>query len=198
MLGNQGAGLFIDGWDAFILDNWFTANKNCGIRGGRVVASITMTGNRIEWNGNAGMSIGAGNHLNVTSNYFDRSFGPAIVMGHKPRSTGIGVHSSTFTGNILYRSGALKESTTHEKDYDNCHFYLQNSQGIVFSANSLKTGVNDDGLGNLSPDYGIIIEKCTDCIVKDNALHQGAVKQLIIEKDNDNCIIKDNIGRLTK
>ena len=46
--GNGGAGLLIAGWDAFIIDNWFTSNRNGGIRSGGYVASITATGNRVE------------------------------------------------------------------------------------------------------------------------------------------------------
>lgn len=98
---NGGNGLFIDGWDGFVLDNWFSVNNGWGIMGGNVVASITATGNRVEWNHRGGFRFPFGDSYNMTGNFFDRSFGPAIDLGgDKP------VSLVTITGNIFRRSGA--------------------------------------------------------------------------------------------
>ena len=78
---NLGAGLYIDGWDGFILDNWFTANRGGGIVGEKSAASLTCTSNRIEWNGRGGMIfLGRGESFNIVGNFFDRSFGPALLI----------------------------------------------------------------------------------------------------------------------
>ncbi|MBQ3955214.1 MAG: right-handed parallel beta-helix repeat-containing protein, partial [Clostridia bacterium] len=98
---NAGAGLYIDGWDGFILDNWFSGNANGGILGGPVCCSVTTTGNRVEWNRVGGFVIPAGNTMNITGNYFDRSGGPALKLG----AANGGMESVTVTGNLINRSG---------------------------------------------------------------------------------------------
>ncbi|MCL2462700.1 MAG: hypothetical protein FWF44_08555, partial [Defluviitaleaceae bacterium] len=51
MIGfNHGSGLYFTGWDGFLLDNWFSGNKGCGIFGDAPNASIMVTANRVEWN----------------------------------------------------------------------------------------------------------------------------------------------------
>lgn len=188
---NGGAGLFIDGWDAFIIDNWFSANGNGGIKGGRTVASITCTGNRVEWNKKGGFILPSGDSYNITGNFFDRSFGPAIDLG----TENSGVHLVTVTGNIFRRSGARKEDERFDDPQSSAHLRMQNCQGVVVSANSMRVGHNDDGRGVDSPDYSFIIRNCRECIVKDNVMNSGAMKQnMILEGDNPTCIIADNIG----
>lgn len=50
LMHNGGCGLRVRGWDGFILDNWFSGNGMCGYGAYDENASITMTGNRVEWN----------------------------------------------------------------------------------------------------------------------------------------------------
>lgn len=192
MLHDNGrAGLFIDGWDGFILDNWLSCNNGGGILGGGVVASITCTGNRVEWNRRGGFIIPFGDSYNITGNFFDRSFGPSLELGSKET---IGVSLVTVTGNIFRRSGA------HETAFENpehcSHVLLTNCSNMVVTGNTMRVGRNDGGGGVLSPDYGFIIKDCKDCIIKDNTMMTGAKKELIQASSNQNCIIDDNIGSL--
>ena len=188
---NLGAGLFIDGWDAFILDNWFSGNKNGGIMGGKVVASITCTGNRVEWNRRGGFILPNGDSYNITGNFFDRSFGPAIELGSE-----IGkVHTVTVTGNIFRRSGARKECDPLLSPDMSCHLNMKNCYGTVISGNTARVGIDDNGKGVLTPDYGFIVKDCAECIIKDNSLSSAAtVERLVLKGDNSASIIKDNIG----
>ena len=193
MLHNNGrCGLFIDGWDGFVLDNWLSCNNGGGILGRRVVASITCTGNRVEWNRRGGFIIPFGDSYNITGNFFDRSFGPALELGSEEEG---GVSLVTITGNIFRRSGA------HEELFENpelcSHVILNNCSNTTVMSNTMRVGRNDGGGGVLSPDYGFVIKNCKNCIIKDNTMMTGAKKELIKEYENNlNCIISDNLGTL--
>ena len=192
---NGGAGLYIDGWDAFILDNWFTANRNAGILGGPVVASITCTGNRVEWNRRGGFVLPAGDSYNITGNFFDRSFGPALELG----SAAGRVDLVTVTGNIFRRSGAYPPEEPFENPDWCSHMLMTHCSGTVVSGNTMRVGRNDGGGGTLSPDYSFIITDCRDCVIKDNTMRGGSLKELLILRgDNTECVIRDNIGHLAE
>ena len=191
---NGGCGLFIDGWDGFILDNWFSCNKGGGILGGRVIASITCTGNRVEWNRRGGFIIPFGDSYNITGNFFDRSFGPALELGSEEVG---GVSLVTVTGNIFRRSGA-HEAETPFADPEQCsHVILNNCSNMTVMSNSMRVGRNDGGGGVLSPDYGFVIKNCNNCIIKNNTMMTGSKKELIRDYGNNtDCIIADNMGSL--
>lgn len=186
---NGGNGLFIDGWDGFVLDNWFSFNNGFGIKGGNVVASITATGNRVEWNQSGGFQFLFGDSYNFTGNFFDRSHGPAIELGGDKT-----VSLVTITGNIFRRSGAYIGKMP-PKDRC-CHVLLNKCTDMTVMGNTMRVGRNDGGGGVLSPEIGMIIKKCDSCIIKDNTMMNGAMKKLFIEENNESCIIRDNLGSL--
>lgn len=187
---NGGSGLFIDGWDGFILDNWFSYNKGWGIRGGNVVASVTATGNRVEWNYAGGFYLPFGDSYNLTGNFFDRSHGPALELGGER-----GVSLATVTGNIFRRSGAYIDHPFADP-MDSCHLKMVNCSNTVIVGNTMRVGRNDGGGGVLSPDYGIIAERNHECVIKNNTMMTGALKNLIVEENNENCVISENPGTL--
>jgi hypothetical protein len=100
----------------------------------------------------------------------------------------------TVTGNVIYRSG--KPDRTHEA-LDSCHARLEGCHGLVFSGNSMCVG-QDDGGGINSPEYGLVLRGLKNSIVKDNALHIGALTELIhdLGEHEDGVIIADNVGNL--
>ena len=55
-------GVYVYGYDGYILDCWLTANRKAGYGAYKVNASITLTANRIEWNQAGGIVIHGGNH----------------------------------------------------------------------------------------------------------------------------------------
>lgn len=189
--GNGGAGLLIAGWDAFIIDNWFTSNRNGGIRSGGYVASITATGNRVEWNRTGGFIIERGDSFNITGNFFDRTFGPALELGRD----GIGVNLATVTGNVFRRGGAYEEKP-FENPEKSSHMILDGCTGCVITGNTMKVGAGDSGVLPVSPDYGVIMRNCENSILKENAMHNGSLKNNLIEENNTGCIIADNVGCL--
>lgn len=192
MLGyNKGAGLFIDGWDGFIMDNWFTDNKNGGLRG-KLASSLTCTGNRVEWNRKGGFILPKGDSYNITGNFFDRTYGPALIMGSSDK---VGwLDTATVTGNIFRRNGASDENESIDSPDMCSHIYMENCVGITIVGNTLRSGKGDNGFGNESPDYAFVLTDCKKCIIKDNTISTGVLEQSFVFKgDNSTCIVSDNI-----
>lgn len=185
---NGGAGLYMDGWDGFVIDNWFSANRRGGLLGGACTASVTATGNRVEWNRVGGFVIPSGSCLNITGNYFDRSGGPALRLG----TESAGVRDLTITGNIFYRSG--KPGKGVEMDEDSSHVYLQNVGNTVLSGNTFRVGRDDGGVGDWSPLYGIVAKKCDYVICRDNAMHESCLRQTILWDEIETNVVTGNIG----
>jgi hypothetical protein len=135
MLCFSNAGLYIDGWDGFILDNWFSGNRDGGIKGGRCCTSVTATGNRVEWNRLAGFYMPYVKCCNFTGNYFDRSGGPALVLGgDNSYATAVSI-----TGNLIYRSGKPKP-TPFDEVYDSAHVRMTKADNVVLTGNTFRIG----------------------------------------------------------
>lgn len=156
-------------------------------------ASNTLTGNRIEWNRQGGILIRGGSHYNITGNYIDRSGRNGIALlprGEHPCSIMI------LTGNVIYRSG--KPEWGRESDHDSAHARFENVRGLVFASNSMNAGRDDGGKGEWSPDYSIVLCRLADSIIKDNAMHDGSLRELLVDcgEHAANVVVKDNVGTL--
>jgi len=190
---NKGNGIRVRGWDGFVLDNWLSGNGSAGYGAYDENSSLTMTGNRIEWNATAGIEIDGGSHYNITGNYLDRSGGPGIKLVPRGQTT---CKVISITGNVIYRSGAPNWGKPEEGD--NSHLRFDGVEGLVCTGNTMNAGRDDGGKGEWSPRYGIVCHKLADSIVKDNVLWQGALEALVrdLGEHGDNAIIRDNVGRL--
>lgn len=188
---NGGNGLYVRGWDGFILDNWFSGNHGAGYCADGPNASITMTGNRIEWNARGGIVVRGGSHYNITGNYIDRSGDPGISITDRD---GRPSFCFTVTGNVIYRSGKPEWCAD---ELCSAHARFEGVHGLVFSGNSMCAG-QDDGGGQFSPSYGLVLRALKHSIIKDNTLHIGALRELILDlgEHEDGVIIKDNVGNL--
>mgnify|MGYP000123500082 CR=1 FL=1 len=190
-----GSGIWLRGWDGFILDNWLSGNAVAGLYGEEENAAITMTGNRIEWNATAGIMFRGGNHYNITGNYIDRSGGPAIAIYDR---NGIYSQVVTITGNVIYRSGAPFRKDM--EDLESCHLRFEHVKGLVCSGNTINLGQGDLGDGLWSPKYGIVYGSLESSVIKDNVMHRGALEKLLLDLGNhgDGVIVKDNPGTTFK
>ena len=67
----------------------------------------------------------------------------------------------------------------------------------VCVGNAMCVGQDDSG-GMNSPDYGMVLGRLKNCIVKDNTMHVGALKELIHDfgDHEEGVIVKDNVGSL--
>ena len=187
--GCRGCGLYIDGWDAFIIDNWFTGNGNGGILGGPCTASVTATGNRVEWNGRAGFEFFAGDSVNATGNFFDRTFGPALKLGGK----GGRFSDVTVSGNI-FRRGGCPDRSEDPDPLDNTHIRLDHAMNTTITGNSFRWGENDGGGGTKSPDHSIVIESSDAVTVTGNTFLRGALKENIVWDGKGECVFGLNSG----
>ncbi len=178
-----GHGLAINGWDGFILDNWFSGNKGAGFASIGANASCTLTGNRIEWNRGGGIVIHDGSHYNITGNYIDRSGDAGIEL--------VGARIVAATGNVVYRSGKFRPD-----DRESTQILLDGCKGVTFTGNSMNLGRDDGGKGDITPSWGMRIKDLTDCAVIGNVMFNGGTVGTIDDMGgHKNSVIDSNVGR---
>jgi len=190
---NKGDGVFVNGWDGFLIDNWLSGNGGCGFGRGEL-CSVTMTANRIEWNKEGGILLQGATAYNITGNYIDRS-GKAGIALLSSKEWGVS-KQITVTGNVVYRSGKDADPDS----LDSSHILLDGVAGLTVVGNVCMAGQDDFKKGAWTPSLGIVCRGLTSAIVKDNALHNGALKELFrdLGGHGDGVIIKDNVGQLAK
>jgi hypothetical protein len=186
---NGGDGLNLRGWDGFLLDNWFSGNERAGFAARQENASVTFTSNRIEWNHEENMLVTGGDGYQITSNFFDRAgtCGLALRRSHSPCS------QIAITGNFIKRSGKLANLENEES----AQIVLDGARGVTCIGNTLQSGRDDDGAGKFSPSYGIVYKDLQDCVISNNVLHDGALRELLVDQggQGEGVIIRDNPGR---
>ena len=181
-----GDGLAINGWDGFVIDNWMSGNGGAGFGSQGPNAAVTMTGNRIEWNGRGGIVLEAGGHYNITGNYIDRSGRAAIDLKR--------MSVVSCTGNVIYRSGKYEGDVA-----DSAHCILENCNGLTFTGNTMNVGRDDGGKGVWSPNYTLRLANLTDSTITSNTFYNGGMTGLIDDRGgHTNSIIKDNVGSVYK
>jgi hypothetical protein len=185
-----GDGVSLRGWDGFLMDNWLSGNRGAGFGAREENASCTFTGNRIEWNGE-GILIAGGDGYNITGNFFDRSGGCALVLRKGANGP---CEQVNITGNFFKRSG----KTAKPDSYDSGQVKLEGARGVTFTGNNLQVGRDDGGGGQLSPSYGIIYRDLQHCVISNNVLHNGALKELLADLGGNETgvVVKDNPGCL--
>jgi len=189
---NNGHGLYIKGWDGFIMDCWFSGNRGCGIFADDDNASVTATANRIEWN-RCGVRIINGCNWNITGNYIDRSGGAGIYIGGSERKS----HTITIAGNVIYRSGAFADSMPADmSEYENSQVFFDGCNNLVFSSNTMHAGRDDNNKGKYSPLYGIVTRNLACSIIKDNVGQDGCMREFFVDLGGhgENVKIADNFG----
>ena len=188
---NRGDGLRLRGWDGFLEDNWFSGNDRAGFAARDENASVTFTANRVEWNGEENVLICGGDGYQLTGNFIDRAGTCGIAL----RRHGSGpCNQMALTGNFLKRSGKNAESASH----DSCQLLLDGAEGVTFVGNNLQAGRDDGGQGTWSPAFGIVYRRLRNCVISHNVLHNGALRQLILDEGGhgEGVLLTDNPGSL--
>jgi hypothetical protein len=187
---NKGDGLNLRGWDGFLMDNWFSGNERAGFAARRENASVTFTANRVEWNGEENMLVTGADGYQITGNFFDRAgtCGIALRKGKSPCT------QITMTGNFIKRSGKLAREGSHESS----QIFMDGCQGVTCVGNSIWSGRDDGDAGIYTPSYGIIYQGLRNCVIRDNVLHDGALKDLLLDLGGHEggVVVGDNPGRL--
>ena len=175
------------GWDGFLIDNWFSGNGHAGFAARKENASITFTSNRIEWSHEENMLVAGGNGYQITGNFFDR----AGTCGLALRGN---CSQMTITGNFFKRSGKLIDPNSQNSS----QIYLDGSQGVTCVGNNFQAGRDDGGTGTLSPSYGIVYKGLQNCVINNNVLHDGAMRQLLLDLGGHGggTVVRDNPGRI--
>lgn len=177
-----GDGLCINGWDGFIIDNWLSGNRGAGFGTIGPNASVTMTGNRIEWNARGGIILEGGSHYNLTGNYIDRS-GHAAISLH-------GTTIASVTGNVLYRSGKFEPDNA-----DSSQCTLDGCSGVTFCGNTMNVGRDDGGKGDMTPNWAITVKNLRDCVVANNSMYRGGMTGTLRDLGGHvNSVIESNVG----
>jgi len=150
-----------------------------------------MTGNRIEWNGEGGIVLRGPNHYNITGNYIDRSFQAGIDLEGRDD---FAAQQITITGNLIYRSGRESEPGSDRS----AHVRMVHCEGITLTGNTMVVGRDDGGKGRWSPENGMVLGRLRNCVVCNNVLHRGALKELLVDlgEHAEGVIIRDNPGGL--
>jgi len=187
---NGGDGLSLRGWDAFILDNWFSGNRGAGYAARQENASVTFTANRVEWNGQENMVVAGGDGYQITGNFFDRAGTCGIALRKRQNPC----TQFTISGNFVKRSGKLASAS----GVDSVQILLEGAEGVACVGNALQAGRDDGGGGVWSPAFGIVYSGLRDVVIKDNVLHGGAIKQLIVDQGGNQggVVVADNPGSL--
>jgi hypothetical protein len=187
---NHGDGLYLRGWDAFILDNWLSGNHGAGYAGRLENASVTFTANRVEWNGQENMLLAGGDGYQITGNFFDRAGTCGIALRKRTGPCS----QISISGNYIKRSGKLAGAS----EFDSAHLLLDGAQGVTCVGNTLQAMRDDGGGGVWSPAFGIVYGGLRNAVIKDNVLHEGAIKQLMVDRggNGDGVIVADNPGSL--
>ena len=191
LMANRGSGVYINGWDGWITDCIMCVNHGAGIYADKRCAAVTMTGNRIEWNRNGGINLTNASLLNITGNYLDRSYGPAVTL----RGVDGPCYSIAATGNIFYRSGKYMPSFEENK-YESCHVYLDGGNNLTFSGNTFLHGKDDFAEGDYSPNYCVVIKDIESSVISNNTMKDGCLISSFADLggcDLDNYIL-GNVG----
>ena len=187
---NGGDGLNLRGWDGFILDNWLSGNRGAGFAARQENASVTFTANRVEWNGQENMVVAGGDGYQITGNFFDRAGTCGIALRKRTGPC----NQVTISGNFIKRSGKLASAS----GVDSVQILLDGAEGVSCVGNSIQAGRDDGGAGVWSPAFGIVYGGLRNAVIKDNVLHDGAIRQLIVDQggNQDGVIVADNPGKL--
>jgi len=187
---NHGDGLSLRGWDGFLLDNWFSGNRLAGFAARAENASVTFTANRVEWNGKENMLVTGGDGYQITGNFFDRAGTCGIAL----RKSRVPCTQVSITGNFIKRSGKLADPESQ----DSAQILLDGCEGVTCVGNSIQAGRDDGNEGTFSPSYGIVYQGLRNCVIRDNVLHDGALRQLLLDLGGqaEGVVVGDNPGRL--
>ena len=77
---------------------------------------------------------------------------------------------------------------------------MERCVNVVVTGNTFRSGMNDDGTGLRSPDFGIIVRHLRACIIRDNVMQCGMVKQAILDRGEHegDVEIDHNVGTPSK
>ena len=143
----------------------FPGNVRCGIYADESVASLTITGNRIEWNNEAGIWCRNAYRLSLVGNTIDYS---GCIGMHFEDANALAI-----SGNVFWRSGCPFGPIPPELASDphaNAHAPFTRCRGVAFSGNVLHAGLHRDVPGAWRPRHGLVLEGLAHSAFTGNSL----------------------------
>ena len=69
---------------------------------------------------------------------------------------------------------------------------------MTCTGNNFVSGQDDGGKGVYSPSFGIVYQSLENCVIANNVLHDGALRELMVDlgQNHTGVIVHDNPGRL--
>ena len=127
----------------------------------------------------------------ITGNLFDRAGTCNLALRKGPKYP---FRQSAVTGNNFRRSGKLAAADTHASS----HILMDGCWGVTCTGNTFLSGRDDGGTGVYSPSYGIVYGGLENCVLANNILHDGALRELMVDLGGHHggVIIHDNPGRV--
>jgi hypothetical protein len=94
-----------------------------------------------------------------------------------------------FAGRARLRKGTRQREEAEE-----------GAEGVSCVGNNLHVGRDDDDRGMWSPAFAIVCKNLQNCVIANNVLHEGALRQLIVDQGGhgEGVVLKDNPGSLFK
>jgi hypothetical protein len=76
--------------------------------------------------------------------------------------------------------------------------FIEGATGITCTGNSIWSGQDDGGEGKWTPSYGIVYQGLENCVIRNNVLHDGALRQLFVDLGGhgEGVSVGENPGRL--
>lgn len=179
MITGCGTGLKLVGWDLFIYNNMIAGNKGDGVTvsGG---SAMSFHNNRIGWNDGCGVRFDGFQRVSMTGNTLDSNACPGVYFS--------GTANVALHGNLFIRNGWSPSSGLQN---GGCQISVNASSGINITANTVQAA--DDTLtGVKAPEYGIIGDILTNCVIQGNTLTGGGTKGALKteEATNLDCVIE--------
>lgn len=191
---NGGDGIHVRGCDGMLAENSLTGNGGAGFRSDTWTRSISLSGNRIEWNRGGGVDFTCGASYQIVGNFLDRSTGPALLARLPDGAEELlAAEYITISGNLIRRNGTHRPGDVSP---ENAHVRLDRVRGLVFGGNVLVAGIDDLGEGLMSPAHAFVLSNLQDCVISGNTLVDGATQSLFLNQGEpgEGVVIRDNPG----
>ena len=172
---NGGNGVYLRGWDGFVVDNQFSGNKGHGFVADKQGSTVMFTSNRIEWNRRCGLAVTPdwGNSWNITGNAFDRNYRTNLLLEN--------IQGSTVVGNLFRRAGREPDDGMPAGDVT-CQVKMKTCRGVSVTGNTCEAGRDDNDVGKFTPEAGFIVEGLEYCTIRGNTLYHGYLKVPFVDR----------------
>lgn len=187
-------GLYMNGCDCFINDNWFSCNKNAGVLSDTGFMSGTFSGNRFECNEHEGTKFNNIGYVQFNGNYWDYNRGCGFYSFGTSETFDFRGHVS-FIGNIFYRDAVSRVGEEVKDAPENSHIAISDACNILINSNDFGAGAGSSS-NIVGPKYGIVYKNLCNSVISGNTMMCASTSKNILSYGGEKgeVIVKDNPG----